>query len=778
MLLASRRGRTGLAAALVVASLSLATAPSASPAEPGSPPRAFTYLRSTDGGAAFTPFQLGDTPESGITHVEASGGTVHALYDDQDPQPRRIFYRRSVDRGSSWADSVRLDTPQAGSVEHGDSGESDLDAEGSAVHVVWEDDAFLTADFELPVDVRLQNDVVLSDGTALSSETPPGPDNGDDSDNTILPAGTVFPAGSVDPRVDARFYSDGGGLTLGTDVEENIENRDDIFYTRSGNDGESFPVPRNITRSPDVHNVDPDVAAEGSLVVMAYESEDMVGDSTDAADVLVAVSRDGGESFGGQRNVNLTRAAGDQDEPAVGIAGSTVHVVFREAVPDPIVPDEEIDLPVGYVRSDDAGRTFSDPVSLPVGTPAADFATTTTPGIFVRGDEVHVLACHEDDPDSDSDGNDLLYWRSADGGRTFESAAVIARSDEPCNRPVLDGAGDNLWVAYERDVHSTSDVFLLRSGDGGRNWASPRNLSDDHESSADPSVSVDPGHPEDVHVSWTDSSDFLFAMNYGQELPVEDGDESLFANEDVIRFTGGGYKMVIDGSDVGLGNLRIDALATLPPSDPAGPPQFVLSFTEAADVPGVGTVDDSDLVLFVPSHLGDQTAGTFSLYLDGSTIGLDRPSEDIDAVDVDGDTLYLSTSGDFAVPDGPSGLDEDIFACHGFTAGATSACTGVTLAFAGSSAGLGSESEDVDAFSFSGEGNIPEGAAFFSTPGGFKVPTAAGGKSDIFSCTFPEEVTADSPLAECGGSSSPILTVFAAGSHGLVEDITALEFEY
>ena len=47
-------------------------------------------------------------------------------------------------------------------------------------------------------------------------------------------------------------------------------------------------------------------------------------------------------------------------------------------------------------------------------------------------------------------------------------------------------------------------------------------------------------------------------------------------------------------------------------------------------------LDDSDLVLFTPSSLGASTSGAFSLYFDGSDIGLDTTGEDVDAAEIDG----------------------------------------------------------------------------------------------------------------------------------------------
>src|SRR5690606_5977909 len=58
-----------------------------------------------------------------------------------------------------------------------------------------------------------------------------------------------------------------------------------------------------------------------------------------------------------------------------------------------------------------------------------------------------------------------------------------------------------------------------------------------------------------------------------------------------------------------------------------------------------------DLMRFIPTSLGAQTRGTWSLYLDGSDVGLDALSENITAVSALADgSLLLATSGAVSVP--------------------------------------------------------------------------------------------------------------------------------
>ena len=56
----------------------------------------------------------------------------------------------------------------------------------------------------------------------------------------------------------------------------------------------------------------------------------------------------------------------------------------------------------------------------------------------------------------------------------------------------------------------------------------------------------------------------------------------------------------------------------------------------------LGTVTPQDVLRFVPSSIGDNTSGTFSLWVDGSTVGLAAAGEKIDA-------LALTADGRIAI---------------------------------------------------------------------------------------------------------------------------------
>jgi len=180
---------------------------------------------------------------------------------------------------------------------------------------------------------------------------------------------------------------------------------------------------------------------------------------------------------------------------------------------------------------------------------------------------------------------------------------------------------------------------------------------------------------------------------------------------DVVRFdatslgsnTAGAFSMYLNGIDVGLdvSAENIDSVSLLPDG------RVLISTTGNPAVVGVTGGRDEDVLAFTPTSLGNNTSGTWSMYFDGSDVGLSETSgEDVDALDVtsNGD-IYLSTLGDFAV-NGIVGADEDVFVCAPSSLGSVTSCNYLpSLYFDGSTFGL--SANDVDAFDLFAENTIP-----------------------------------------------------------------------
>ncbi len=152
---------------------------------------------------------------------------------------------------------------------------------------------------------------------------------------------------------------------------------------------------------------------------------------------------------------------------------------------------------------------------------------------------------------------------------------------------------------------------------------------------------------------------------------VDDSDVLLFTPTSLGPTTAGSFAIYIDGSDVGLTTAAedVDAIGLLGNGD------LLISVGGKAAVNGLTALDE-DLLRLSPSQTGANTQGSWTLYFDGSDVGLTRSTEDVTGVIVDPATgrLYLTTLGNFAVP-GLSGRRGDVFTCTPSALGATTHCS-------------------------------------------------------------------------------------------------------
>jgi hypothetical protein len=197
------------------------------------------------------------------------------------------------------------------------------------------------------------------------------------------------------------------------------------------------------------------------------------------------------------------------------------------------------------------------------------------------------------------------------------------------------------------------------------------------------------------------------------------------ADEDVLAYdlSSGLWSLVIDGSDLGLGINDIDALHRL------GDGSFLLSLERAQSIGSLGMVDDSELIQFIPTSLGETTSGTMLRYLDGTDVGLTAGGEDIDSggLTPDGRPVVSTLGGYFA---GVSGDGSDLIVLDGATLGENTSGTWA-LYFDGSDVELTDSTENIGASWINGS----NGDIYLTTSGAFSVTGASGSASDIFVCT-------------------------------------------
>ena len=227
------------------------------------------------------------------------------------------------------------------------------------------------------------------------------------------------------------------------------------------------------------------------------------------------------------------------------------------------------------------------------------------------------------------------------------------------------------------------------------------------------------------------------------------GSDLAYLDDDILSWNGQFYEKVLDGAAAGLSG-DVYAFDIDEAND-----RILLVFNAPGVIGGLA-VDDSDVLAY------NRTTGAFSLFFDGSDVGLTTSGERLDAIDLlpSGD-LVLSTRGAFSVAGGLAGQDEDLIVFRPTNLGANTSGS-FRMGFDGSDVALNTnDGEDVDA------ATVANGDVYLSTVGNFSVTGLSGQSVDVFVCT----------PSSLGDNTACQFSLFFDGSeHGLTsENVDAID---
>jgi len=160
----------------------------------------------------------------------------------------------------------------------------------------------------------------------------------------------------------------------------------------------------------------------------------------------------------------------------------------------------------------------------------------------------------------------------------------------------------------------------------------------------------------DLLISITTDSAIAGLVGAPSGTNVDDSDLVRFTPTALGADTAGSWSFYFDGSDVSLSQNAEDVDAVAVDSDGT----LLISCTGSPSVSGLSGLADEDVIRFTPTSTGAVTAGSWSLVVDGSDVGLSDNAEDVDGLVKRAASMAFSVEGAFSVA-GLSGADEDVF---------------------------------------------------------------------------------------------------------------------
>ena len=186
--------------------------------------------------------------------------------------------------------------------------------------------------------------------------------------------------------------------------------------------------------------------------------------------------------------------------------------------------------------------TFSSPKNVSNNT---DFSFTPQVAVDSAG---HIYVVWEDDTNTNSN---ILFSLSTDSGANFSTPLKISNTTgDSFNPHIMVDSQNHINVVWEDDTPGPRDVFFSHSTDGGLTFSAPVNLSNDSADSSSAQVAAD--STGNVFVVWENDNTSSFGIMFSRSL---DGGATFSAPVFVSTNTGGSMasQIAVDAA----GNINV-----------------------------------------------------------------------------------------------------------------------------------------------------------------------------------------------------------------------------
>jgi len=409
------------------------------------------------------------------------GGTCAATFTSTIPpsiavvtwtEAQDVFVARSMDDGITFGTSINISKSGAAFAPQ-------LTIEGDTVLIVWEQDEDGNGLGDIWVAHSSDGGVVFGDAQKLSEgETAFGPQLVIEGDTVMVawvddPLGEIFTARSSDGgatfdtpanRSNTAGYSYVPRLVMEGEVvmlawSDDTPGSDDVFTVRSTDGGITFSGAFNLSDTPSVESLDPQLAIAGETVLAAWE---------EGREIVIARSADRGDTFGPVGP--LSNSGGGASFPQIAVEGDAVLIIW----------EENGDILAAFSGAGGAG--FDAPQNLSNSGPAES-------AVFAMGEEGALLVAWED---YSGNSSEVFSTYSSDFGETFGPIINVSNTVGESFSPRAALAGDTLLVTWGDDTAGGNDIYVTRSTNSGLDFGTAVNVSDSDGSVGDSRIGFVP----------------------------------------------------------------------------------------------------------------------------------------------------------------------------------------------------------------------------------------------------------------------------------------------
>jgi hypothetical protein len=339
--------------------------------------------------------------------VTANGSNVCAVWFDTRDNNQEIYFKCSNDTGMTWGADVRLTNNVSNSQNPG------IAHSGDTLHAVWQDNR--DGNYEI----------------YYKRSTDAGSNWGADTRLSINSSWSGLPSIAVS---GSRVY-----VAWSDDRDGNRE----VYFIRSFDAGQTWGSESRLTNTAD-WGWTPSIAASGDTVHIAwYES---VSGSNTAKDIHYIRSTSAGTSW--EVSDTLTNDPANSSSPSIGVAGSSVHVVWND--------NRDGNWEIYYKRSTDGGLSWGADTRL-----TNDPSVSSGASVAVSSSNVHVVW------DDSRDQNEEIYYKSSGNmGFTWSPDLRLTNNSSTSMYGSVAAFGPVVHVVWYDNRDANWEVYYKRNPTG------------------------------------------------------------------------------------------------------------------------------------------------------------------------------------------------------------------------------------------------------------------------------------------------------------------------
>lgn len=257
---------------------------------------------------------------------------------------------------------------------------------------------------------------------------------------------------------------------------ETHSGKSDVFFSKSIDGGNTFVNPIDLSESTTSQSNYPQLVETGSSIFVVWQSS-LSGNSA----IMMAKSLDGGTSF--DKPVFISDQSKLSAFPQMASADNHVYISWIEK-------SENNSTNIVFAKSDDKGNSFGAPMYVTQGT-----GNSGIPKISVDSSQVYLTW------EDDSKGNyEVFLSRSVDNGNSFQAPVDISTNTGQSGTPEVVVSQNNVYAVWMDDTPGNYDILFTKSADGGKTFSKPVNISNDKKDSGYPQIAV---WKNNVYLTWT-----------------------------------------------------------------------------------------------------------------------------------------------------------------------------------------------------------------------------------------------------------------------------------